>query len=246
MSDDPFKTVKTDQIRPVVTPPRKEPTPAPKPATAPVPAAKAPAPAVAQKSAPAKPAETGTPKPGDRNAAEVCQLFPLGDDAKKLLDDKQAVLPFLHQLIKHKLYADAVRLVAHALPKQEAVWWACRCVRMVEGKETPLESQAALQSAESWVKAPTEENRRAAEAASEMATLAKPAGCAAIAAFWSGGSLAPPNVPVVPPGPTLTAQAVANTVLLAAVTNDPAKAPDKYFKFLAEGIQVANGASKWS
>ena len=96
------------------------------------------------------------------------------------------------------------------------------------------------------MKQPSEENRRAAETASEKAGLAKPAGCAAVAAFWSGGSLAPPNVPVVPPGPTLTAQAAANAVLLSAAATDPAKAPDKYFKFLAEGIQVANGSSKWS
>ena len=66
------------------------------------------------------------------------------------------------------------------------------------------------------------------------------------AAFWSGGSLAPANVPAVPPGETLTAQAAAGAAMSAAALTEPAKAAEKHRKFLALGIDVANGKNQWT
>ena len=51
-------------------------------------------------------------------------LFDLDDAAKALLDDKQTPRQFLQLLGKQQLYSDAVRFLAHALPKREAIWWA--------------------------------------------------------------------------------------------------------------------------
>jgi hypothetical protein len=82
-------------------------------------------------------------------------------------------------------------------------------------------------------------------AAAEAAGLDTPAGCAAVAAFWSGGSLGPPNVPVIPPGESLTAKGVAGAVMLAAVLTEPEKTPEKYRRFLAHGVEVAKGANRW-
>ena len=44
-------------------------------------------------------------------------------------------------------YTDAVRFLAHALPKREAVWWACLCVRKAAGANPPPPAQAAPASA---------------------------------------------------------------------------------------------------
>jgi hypothetical protein len=93
------------------------------------------------------------------------------------------------------------------------------------GAALPAPQAAAVQAAERWVADPSEANRRAAQAASEAAGLGTPAGCAAMAAFWSGGSLAPPEAPVVPPGEILTAHGSAGPVMLAAVLTEPQKAP---------------------
>jgi hypothetical protein len=49
----------------------------------------------------------------------------------------------------------------------------------------------------------------------------------------------------VPPGEYLTAHGAAGAILLAAVQTEPAKAPEKYRKFLAVGVEVASGANKW-
>jgi len=180
-----------------------------------------------------------------KTAAEICKHFVLGDEAKKLMRDGLTPAQFLDTLIEKQHFPDAVRFLAHALPKQEAVWWACVCARSVAGSNPPPKIAAALQAAEKWVADPSEGNRRAAMPAAEAAEFKTPAGCAAVAAFWSGGSLAPPNVPVVPPGEYLTAHGVAGSVMLAAVQSEPEKAPEKNRKFLAQGIEVAKGTLRW-
>ena len=102
-----------------------------------------------------------------------------------------------------------------------------------------------MKAAEKWTSDPSEDNRRAAHAAAEAGAMGSPAGCAALAAFFSGGSLAPPTVAAVPPGETLTAQAATGAVLLAVVLTEPHKAVEKYRKFFALGVDVGNGVNKW-
>ncbi len=177
-------------------------------------------------------------------AREVCQHFPLSDEAKPLLRDGLTPAQYLGALMEKQLHLDAIRLLAHALPKREAVWWACVCARSVLGNGPP-EVTAALQAAEKWVADPSEENRRASQRAAEAAGMGNPAGCAAMACFWSSGSLAPPNVPAVPPAEHLTGHGVAGSVLLAAVASEPAKAPERYKQFLAWGQEVGDGVHRW-
>jgi hypothetical protein len=126
-----------------------------------------------------------------RTAAEIGKLFPLGDEAKKLLRDGMTPRQYLDVLLEKQQFVDAVRFLAHVLPKREAVWWACLCARSAAGSGAPAPQTAALQAAERWVADPSEANRRAAQDAAEAAELGTPAGCAAMAAFWSGGSMAP-------------------------------------------------------
>jgi hypothetical protein len=178
-------------------------------------------------------------------AAEVCRRFSLGDEARALLRDDLAGQPFLARLAEHELFADAVRFLAYALPKREAVWWACQCARVVLDPEPPELLASALQAAERWAAMPTEDNRRSAFPAAEAAEFGTPPGCAALAAFWSGGSLAPPDLAPVPPPEHLTPSAVANAVLLAAVQKEPERAAEKFRQFLDLGLQVAEGRNCW-
>jgi hypothetical protein len=176
-------------------------------------------------------------------AAELCARFPLSDEAKPLLDPAAAPADFLSRLVEAKQFPDAIRLLAHALPKREAVWWACVCARETLRPEMPGEIVAALQAAEAWVYQPTEENRRGAMVRAEAARFEAGGSWAAVAAFWSGGSMAPPEAPAVPPGETLTGSAVAGAVLLSAVQHEPEKAEDKYRAFVDAAIDIANGGS---
>jgi hypothetical protein len=66
-----------------------------------------------------------------------------------------------------------------------------------------------------------------------------------MAAFFSAGSLAPPSAPAVPPGEFLAAKAVANAVILAAVSGEPDEAPERFKSFVAQGVDVTNRIKLW-
>ncbi|SIO61744.1 hypothetical protein SAMN05444166_6843 [Singulisphaera sp. GP187] len=182
----------------------------------------------------------------EQTPRELCQTIELSAASRELLRNEPTAKQFLSLLVEKQEFPDAARFWAHALPKREAVWWACVCARIVMAEGAPLPQHAALEAAEAWCTDPTEENRRKTMPASDAAGLGTPAGCAAAAAFWSGGSLAPPDVPVVPPGEELTAHGVAGSVMLAAVRSEPEKAPEKYKRFFERGVGVAEGTQRWS
>jgi hypothetical protein len=180
----------------------------------------------------------------EKAAAEVGRLCELGGEARQLLHDRHQVLPYLHLLMEKKLHEDAVRVLAHALPKREAVWWACQCARNVAGAPALPGREAPLTAAEAWVADPNESNRRAAYQAALRTEFGTPAGCAALAAFFSGGSLGPAKAPAIPPDPLLSAQMAANAALLAAVSSEPTRAPERYGQFLRQGILLARGVTQ--
>lgn len=176
-----------------------------------------------------------------KTAAEICSRCEISEPARTLTQVGVSPAAYLEKLINERHFADAIRFLAYSLPKREAIWWATRCARLASATALPADQQAALQVAERWCVSPSEELRRSAMAASEKAQLKTPAGCAALAVFFSGGSLAPPNAPVVPPADDLTPRTVAGAVLMAAVVNEPEKAEQKYQRFLEQGINVASG-----
>jgi hypothetical protein len=200
--------------------------------------------ALAAKPLAAKPAERPKPQPAGPSArplAEVIELCPLSDEAKPLLREGLTLLPYLHQLMGNKLYPDAIHLVAYAVPVREGISWACGCARSVAGTEPPAEVEAALQATEKWTAEPGEEKRRAALPAAEAAGFGTPAGCVALAAFCSGGSLSPAEFPPVLPPADVAPQTIANAVLLAGVTGEAEKTPDRYSQFLTEGTKLVAG-----
>lgn len=181
-----------------------------------------------------------------KSAAEVCKLFAVSDEAKPLLKDGLTPQQFLDLLEGKALYIDALRFLAYALPKREGVFWAYTCAKEAAGAQPPANISAALATTHKWVIDPSEDKRRAAEAAYQAADVSTAAGCAAVAAFWSGGSLAPKDLPVVAPPEALTAHGVASAVLLAAVDQDPAKLTQNYKAYTAHGRAIAAGKLRWT
>jgi hypothetical protein len=180
-----------------------------------------------------------------KTSREVCKSFALEKAAAPLLKDGQTPKQLFDLLLEKGHLLDAVRLLAHSLPKREAVWWALQCARQAHGANPAPPVAQALAATEKWVTDPKEENRRAAQAVAEAAGVGTPAGCAAMAAFWSGGSLAPPAAPVVPPPEHLTGHGAGCAVMLAAVLSEPEKAEQKHRAFLKLGSDVAAGANRW-
>jgi hypothetical protein len=170
----------------------------------------------------------------------------LTDGGKKLLGDDLTARQFFDLLWKKELYTDATHFMAHALPKRAAVWWGCLCLWLIlRPHDPPDEIKAALTGAVRWVQDPSEENRRAAGAAGQEAKLHTPAGCLAMAAYFSDVSMNPPDQPKVPPPPELTPQTVANAVMMAAFQGDPAQHQRRQRRFLSLALDVAQRNNRW-
>ncbi len=178
-----------------------------------------------------------------KSAGEICARYEPAAEVQAVLGDDTTPAELLDRLIADDELHEATRFLAHALPKREAVWWACLCARSVLPADAKPEVEDILKIAETWVYKPTEENRRAAMASAEAVGFDAPASWAAVAAFWSGGSMAPPEAPPVAPGDELTGTAVSAAVMIAALQTEPERAQEKYRQFLDQGIDVANGGS---
>ena len=138
----------------------------------------------------------------------------------------------IDELAKQGMVQDALRLRAHLLPKRQAVWWGCLCVR--EDVESPLPAPqvAALKAAEDWVREPDEDHRRVAEKRSEEAKYSGVGATLALSAFWSEGSIAPEGNQDVVADERLTSQGVAAALISAAYHGDPSKALSEPRPFL--------------
>jgi hypothetical protein len=180
-----------------------------------------------------------------RTVAQISALAELEADAQALVPTNADPEQFVGALVARELYPDAVRFLAYTLPKREGIWWAWVCARRSAGAEPSPEVTAALDATERWVTQPTDDYRRAAMPVAEAAGFDTSAGCAALAVFLSGGSIAPPDVPPVPPGELLTAKAITGAVVAAAVSAEPARAPEKFRAFIAQGVDVVHRLGLW-
>ena len=203
---------------------------------------------IASTSAP--PASYGAPPPTTkRTTDELIEAAELGEAVASLLrsdDVRGGPREFLALLMAKEQFAEATRFLAHALPRRECVWWAWVCARKITAPDARPAVRAALDATERWIVQPTEEHRRAAMEHAKAAELGTPAGCAALAAFFTGGSLGPPQAPVIPPGEFMTAKAAAGAVTLAAVVPDPARAAERFREFLGLGLEVADRTKLWT
>lgn len=174
-------------------------------------------------------------------AAVIMDGVELTEPAQALLVQYPQTADYLAQLLSQQLYLDAIRFLAHALPKREATWWACLCARRAATEQTPANQLQAIELAEAWVYRPTEENCKVTRAAAEAIGFRTPASWAAMAAFWSGDNISPVPYAIVPPDAKLFAKAVAGAVMLAAAQGDASQVTAQYELSLRQGLNIAGG-----
>jgi uncharacterized protein DUF6931 len=150
-----------------------------------------------------------------------------------------APVTFLRNLSASGKTEDAVTFCAYLLPRREAVWWACGCVKSFLG-DVAAGRPASLDAAEAWVRVPNEEHRLAALEVGTAGDNNDPLTWLALAAGWAGGLLAShPKMPAVPVPQYLTARAARIAVLLSA---QHVKSPERASRIqarIAEGIKLA-------
>jgi hypothetical protein len=185
----------------------------------------------------------------DLNAqtADISATCKLSNRAVGLVAKHSAPVAYVEQLAREGLAADGLEFVAHWLPKRAAIWWGCLCLWHVRRPTLPAAEEAALRALVQWVRDPSETRRRALDAVAAAAGhMRTPAGGLACAAFFSGGSLAPPGLPVVAPPPDLTAHTVAQVLGVAALHTHSARAGETHRHFLELGLEVARGENRWN
>ena len=175
-------------------------------------------------------------------AVDICREVELSAEAKSFLIEGLSPQAFLALLVEHEHTGDAVRFIANLLPIREGVWWACTVANAVTPPSGSPARDCILRAAE-WVYQPGDERRRACLASAEAAALEGPGAYAALAAFWSGGSLAPEGMPDVPPDPSLGPIGVAASVLLALAEGDPLQFGERFAQALARATDIANGGN---
>jgi len=180
-----------------------------------------------------------TPSP---QAADYCRHVELSEAALEWLPDDATPLEYFDLLVTQELFADAIRFLAGWFPKTQAVRWGGSCLQKLTGGRVPENEVAALEAALTWSTEPNEEHRRAAQAVADLAAKKGPATWLATAAFWSGGSLAPPELPPAVPAEGLTAKAVTASLLLAVSRGDPLQAKDRYRTVLEEGRRLVTNS----
>ncbi len=144
-------------------------------------------------------------------ASEVAGKYTPHPEAKALLQTTHTPTQYAEVLQKGSFSHDQIQLLAHGMPENESVGWACKSSAKVADKLEPAD-KSALQAAQGWVKNPTPATQKAAAAAAAKTNFQGPGAWAAQGAAWAKT----PGAPAVPAAPNLTGHAVAGSVMLAA------------------------------
>jgi hypothetical protein len=170
-------------------------------------------------------------------ARDVFDAFPAAHDDIEAEPTDDPPLVFLRGLVASPTPENGVTFCAYLLPRREAVWWACQCVRALNAIRGEAE-EAALEAAEAWVREPEEGLRRAALELGGSGDQSAPSTWLAYAAAWSGGSMTTGDPPVPAP-PHLTAKAVRAAVLMALARVPVKQRRESLGACLKEGMRLA-------
>ena len=169
-------------------------------------------------------------------AGEIARYITLSEQGKSVLQPDAEPDEFVQKLAEANVHPDAVQVIAHYLPKRQAVFWALSCVRQATPEPAP-EADTALRTAERWIAEPTEENRGAALKAADAADAGTPAGCTALAAYYAEGLPRTEDPRSNAKAYFMTAKLVSSAVLLAA-TSDPDRMLARFAAFVEKGLEI--------
>lgn len=177
----------------------------------------------------------------------------LNDAARAMIDGPNGLVAtgdlvaVSRRLASDGMPREAAAILAQALTRPAAVWWACRAARWEPGGGPTARELPAVEAAEAWLRDRQQWRAYAANDAAKSAGLASPGGCAALAAFLAGESMAPSHLEPLPPLPHLSGLAVAAGMELAATRRPQEIAADAAWRALLErGWSIAAGEDVWT
>lgn len=166
-------------------------------------------------------------------------------DATALLADVPSTVAFLRRCVADDLWIDATRVMAQALPRREAAWWACLNARASLDNDAPEQATIVMDAAEAWVFKPSDELARKAFDLAEAHGFDSAESYAALAVFWACGNMAPPEAgAVIEPDDSLSGIAAAAAIILAASKlKSPQEATAWYERAMMQALDIARGGS---
>lgn len=174
-------------------------------------------------------------------AHEVYDTFPTVYEDMTASPTGDPPLRFLEGLSRSETPEEAITFCAYMLPRREAVWWAHQCVTY-NGAELSQEERDLVTVAESWVREPDEDHRRSALVAGMNARIKTPGAWVALAAGWSGGSMAMDAEYPVPAPAHLTAKASNAAVLGALARVDVGRRSETLKAYVSGGVNLVSAA----
>lgn len=171
------------------------------------------------------------------SARQVFEAFPTIAADIEVAPAAESPLDFARKLLAPGRRFEAIVYLAYLLPRREAVWWGCQCVRAMNGNKP----DDALLAAEAWVRDPDETSRRAALDLGWKRDARRATTWLALAAGQSGGSIAHEDAPHVPAPPQATALDVKAAVILAIAQSPPADQLAWLSACVEAGIRFAEG-----
>lgn len=154
----------------------------------------------------------------------------------------ESPIEFLRRLGAQNMLPNAIAFCAYLLPRREAVWWACGCVRTMLGQKLNGNSPALL-AAEAWVHDPGSEQREHALKIGQAGDNNDPLTWLALGAGWAGGSFFYHPEHPAPIPQYMTARAARVAVILASISLKTEERPDRFRACVDEAIKLAESAS---
>ena len=138
-------------------------------------------------SAPAEPWSVAAALPVtalEKRAVEVCALFPLATASIRLLDDNPAVAVAMERFFSGGFLPEARRVLAYAMERRQAVWWAYLCTsEAIRHKEISSTQALAMHQVLTWILEPSDVNRKACKRLVRPCGV-RPVSAAGCAAWW--------------------------------------------------------------
>ena len=166
-------------------------------------------------------------------AAQVFADIPeLTEDMEARPKQGEAGLAFAQRLLVSPTPEEAITFMAQLFARRVSIWWGHECLRYLHRLLDPLD-QEMMGMCANWVAAPDEANRLQIAQRVENCATRSPGVWLAMAASWSGGSMSPPDTPVVPPPRFLTGRGVNAAVLSALARGKRADRQETLETFIA-------------
>jgi hypothetical protein len=164
----------------------------------------------------------------------------LSEAAVRRLESGLNVRRYLDRLLKEGLAADAIMVIARALPVQFVVAWGCECVRTgLEGTGPAVETErAAVTLAEQCLREPTDDNRQLCLEFAERGRRATAGTWLATAAAWVEGYLTRPGSASKVEAPAhVVGEAVVAALKMSAARAGPA-APERLAGYATRALTL--------